>query len=171
MESLCGAVPRFPRMKCAIKPTLRLVVSSPGDAALLVTLGPHGACGTVPVPLPRSPPALRNSPGPSLFDLAQATQGKRGRCVVSWPLFSDKIHPVSPLALRSSVPLPGASKRGSEKQWQYLWPYQPPVSTLLPESQPPRVSLWRPRPAGHRHSCQMLPFRLRAWSSGLLTAP
>lgn len=107
MESLCGVVPRFPRMKCAIKPTLGLVVSSPGDAALLASLSacPPAACTT----------CSQELPGPQTLYLAQATQGKRGRCAVSWPLFSDKIHPVSPLALRSSVPLPGVSKRGSEK--------------------------------------------------------
>nr|KAF6431578.1 hypothetical protein HJG63_008090 [Rousettus aegyptiacus] len=46
---------------------------------------------------------------------AQATRGERGRCAVSRPLSPDKLHPVSPLALRSSVPLPGVSKRGSEE--------------------------------------------------------
>lgn len=101
-QGLGRAVPSFLRTKCAIKPVLCLLFSSPGDVALSVSLGgPRVTCGAVPV-LPRPAHHLFSGPGPA----PELTWRRSHSGAGTWPgvLFSDKNHPVftiGPLVLSS----------------------------------------------------------------------
>ena len=84
-QGLGRAIPSFLRTKCAIKPVLCLLSSSPGDVALPVSLGglvpPAERCLGRPVLLT----ACSQELAPRLSSLAQESQW--GRHVIGCPLF------------------------------------------------------------------------------------
>jgi len=60
-------------------------------------------------------------------------------------LFSDKIYPVCHMPSSPQFLLPDVySSISTGRWWQYLWPYQPPMSTLLSKSWLPGVSEFGP---------------------------
>jgi len=83
-QGLGRAIPSFLRTKCAIKPVLCLLFSSPGDVALSVSLGglvpPAEQCLCRPVLLTTCSQEL----DPRLSSLAQ--QSRWGRHMVGCPL-------------------------------------------------------------------------------------
>lgn len=88
-----------------------------------------------------SPPVLRNlTRVPEFFTWHRPCKLYRAD-VVGYPLFSDKIYPVCHMPSGPQFPLPNVySSISTGRWWQYLWPYQPPMSMLLSKSWLPRVS-------------------------------